>query len=259
MSVNDVLGKLRTSVRHRGLIPTVYRSALAVTWRSDKRFAPAHPFDLQHKTDTSGTLWAEDIWVGSSSDADNMGYAGVSPSRLRGALEQWTATLEEKSIPAFSFVDLGCGKGRALLVASEYAFREALGVEINVKLAGAAKQNIEIWKAAGKTHCPLRVIQGDVRDVPLPPGPCLVFIYNSFGPSVISAVLDALAQRVSHGESGVDLLFQNEGPESPLRQDSRLRLLWTGRIPLSTTDAAYDPVASREDVTSLYRWIVTAD
>lgn len=44
-------------------------------------------------------------------------------------------------------VDIGSGKGRVLLVASEFGFREARGIEFSPKLCAIAKENLEIFKA----------------------------------------------------------------------------------------------------------------
>jgi Histone methylation protein DOT1 len=43
--------------------------------------------------------------------------------------------------PEFIFVDLGSGKGRTLLLASEYAFRRIIGVEIVTELHRAAEEH----------------------------------------------------------------------------------------------------------------------
>jgi predicted RNA methylase len=47
----------------------------------------------------------------------------------------------------FSFVDFGSGKGRVLLVASHYPFREVVGVEFSPELQKIAEGNIRSTKA----------------------------------------------------------------------------------------------------------------
>ena len=53
-------------------------------------------------------------------------------------------------IDEFTFVDLGAGMGRAMLLASEYPFRAVLEVEINATLARIARKNAAHWRAAGR-------------------------------------------------------------------------------------------------------------
>ncbi len=51
------------------------------------------------------------------------------------------------AVDGFTFVDLGSGKGRTLLMASEYPFRRIIGVEILVELNKIAQQNIVRYRS----------------------------------------------------------------------------------------------------------------
>ncbi|MBV8894771.1 MAG: class I SAM-dependent methyltransferase, partial [Acidobacteria bacterium] len=48
----------------------------------------------------------------------------------------------------FTFLDLGSGKGRTLLMASEYPFRRIVGVELLPELHQVAEDNIRRYKPA---------------------------------------------------------------------------------------------------------------
>ena len=80
-----------------------------------------HPFDRRYGTDTSGYVPAEELLANESFRDDAFPYAGSQPSVLRLAL----AALPP--VDSCTFLDLGCGKGRALLVASEFPFRDICG------------------------------------------------------------------------------------------------------------------------------------
>ena len=254
MNLERLRKKVKSSLKNLRFVASVCRT-LVETWQGKKGPAPPHPFDREHGTDTGGAVWRNDLLVGSDNDAHNNGYVGTPPSRLREGLARWEATLETERLSDFSFVDLGCGKGRAVLVASERPFRQATGVELNPRLVQAAQGNIERWVAAGKARCPVQVVQGDVTRTELPDGPCLVFIYNAFGNAVLTQVLDRIEERTAKGGDRVDVLFHTELPDNPLPHDPRLRSLWRGNLGLSLKDGVYDPVASRHDVTSIYRWV----
>ncbi len=47
----------------------------------------------------------------------------------------------------FAFVDLGSGKGRTLLMASEYPFKRIVGVELIAELHRAAEENIRDYRS----------------------------------------------------------------------------------------------------------------
>ena len=250
--------KLRWSSEHRGLGGTVRATASTLYHRVVPRPRPApsrHPWDTEHGTDTSGLLGGGSLAIGHRHDTFIVGYAGVPPSRFRALLERWQATLDGVSLESVTFIDLGCGKGRALMLATELPFREAIGVELNPELAACAERNLTLWSAAGKAHCPTRVVAGDVTEFAWPAGPVLVFIYNSFAPPVTRGVLDSLAKRAATDPSRLDIVYQNESETTPLRGDERLALQWAAVLPMTPGDAEADPAASQEDRTVAYRWI----
>lgn len=256
MSVQSAWRKVRWSLAHRGLGGTLRVAAGALGRRHNAEPARPHPFDQRYGTDTGGLIGGGSLATGSRNDAYITAYAGIAPSRLNAALDRWKSTLPAgQDETVYSFVDLGCGKGRAMLLASLRPFREVIGVELNPDLATIAERNVSIWQGAGRGIAPISVTCGDAVELPYPGNPVLVFIYNSFGVPVVRAVLDALERHVRRTGAPVDLLFQNEGPEMPLRTDPRLQQLWTGRLPLGDEDAGAELVGSPEDVTSLYRWI----
>ena len=60
------------------------------------------------------------------------GYAPTMPSALTQALAPLPIQHQD-----FTFIDIGCGKGRALLIAAQFPFRHLLGVEISTELVKA--------------------------------------------------------------------------------------------------------------------------
>ncbi len=142
-----------------------------------------HPFDCAYGTDTSGFLSGNDILTGHPAEEHGSPYAGVQPSVLRRAL----ATLPglEKS----TFIDLGCGKGRPMLIASEFPFRDIVGVELSPTLAAAARRNAEIIGKRCQDRPPIRVEVGDATIYPMPAGDVVLFIYNSFDSELMQTVV----------------------------------------------------------------------
>ncbi len=65
-----------------------------------------HPFDLAHGTDTSGFVPSTDLPESQYSSDHRYVYGGSKPGILRSVLAKLP------SPETFTFVDLGCGKGR---------------------------------------------------------------------------------------------------------------------------------------------------
>jgi len=105
------------------------------------------------------------------------------------------------SLETFTFVDLGCGMGRALLLATRYPFKQIAGVEVSPALAAIARENVERWLA---THDDLRcrdvrVVRRDATQWALPAGDLVVFLYNPFGAASIRRLRERWAKRTKNG------------------------------------------------------------
>ena len=145
-----------------------------------------HPIDVQYGIDTSGSVAVDRI----SSDKKLVSlicpYLGSQPSIVRAALSELT------DCENHTFIDLGCGKGRALIVASEFPFRSILGVELSPTLAAIARTNIAKVASRFPFRSRAMITVGNVTEFPLPPGKLAVFNYHAFGPEIVKQVVERL-------------------------------------------------------------------
>jgi SAM-dependent methyltransferase len=88
-----------------------------------------------------------------------------------------------------TFVDVGSGKGRALIVAAMYPFKKIIGVEYSPELAAICRKNL--LKLRIREKC--EVIMGDAADFRFPDENLLVFLYNPFDSVILNRVLKNLA------------------------------------------------------------------
>lgn len=77
------------------------------------------------------------------------------------------------------FVDLGSGKGKALLIAGRLPYREVIGIEIDKSLAENADQNITTAQPRFRASC-VKNIVGSVLEWPIPNEASVIFIFNPF-------------------------------------------------------------------------------
>jgi len=81
----------------------------------------------------------------------------------------------------YHLVDLGCGKGRTLLVGAEYPFRAITGVELSPLSAQIATDNISRNARRREAKCTaIEVHQENAAAFTVPPGNLLVTMYNPF-------------------------------------------------------------------------------
>ena len=246
---SHTLAKIRRSLSQRRVEPV--EDAASITSNA----VLIHPFDTAHSVDTSGLIPSNDLATGRKHDPFTTGYYGMAPSRFHGAIERWMASTPAAPIEEYSFVDLGCGKGRALMLASTYSFAGVSGVELNGTLAKTARKNMRIWQAANPNAASIRVRHGDASRYTFPDGPCLLYMFHPFGRPVMNLVLHNLARTFADRPQQLDIIYFNPEEAGAIEGYGGFKLMWSEVIPMSDGDAAVDPVANPTDLCNAYRWI----
>jgi hypothetical protein len=100
------------------------------------------------------------------------GYEPSKPELFRKAVESLTICCED-----FPFVDLGSGKVRALLLASEFPFREIVGIELGPHVQRAAQRNVHRYKTPTQKCNRFRLIEADFTSCALPEGNVLIYLF----------------------------------------------------------------------------------
>jgi hypothetical protein len=210
---------------------------------------PIHPFDLAHGVDTSGLVPANNLVTGHPNDTHVTAYYGVAPSILRTLIAHWRATPPPEPIGRYTFVDIGAGKGRGLLVASELPFHKVVGVELNPAMAHIAEHNIDLWQAAHGADptalplAPIRLIEQDALEFDLPNTPTLLFLFHPFEAPVMKALLRRIETHYAHRPGELDVLYVNAECADVLDKNPAFTRLWFGSVPMSPEDHVADLAA----------------
>ena len=199
-----------------------------------------HPFDLEFGVRTSGLVAGRHLNVGHRHDRYTTAYYAIAPSVFQGILVRWRRSRPVAPLDAYTFIDLGAGMGRALLLAAQYPFRAVAGVELHPTLARIARSNLALWRAAGRIRVPTRVHCRDAGSFPLPAGPCLVFLFNPFAAPVMRRLLRTWSQNRAAREGPVDILYVNDEQRNVLACAPGFERLFRGQIRRSHADAVAD-------------------
>jgi hypothetical protein len=108
----------------------------------------------------------------------------------------------------FTFIDLGCGKGRALLMASDYPFQKIVGVEFMPELCRAAQKNIAGYTSDCQQCRHMEVLCMDARDFEFPSRPLVVYLFNPFSEPTFAAVLEKLRKSVERAPRPVYIAYR---------------------------------------------------
>ncbi len=210
---------------------------------------PIHPFDLAHGLDTSGLVPASYLITGHANDTHVTAYYGVAPSILRILVEHWLELQPPAPIEHYTFIDIGAGKGRAMLVASEFPFREVVGVELNPEMSRIARLNAEVWRDDHASDCtarpiaPILLVQQDALEFALPHTPTLLFLFHPFEAPVLKALLHRIEMQFADRPGLLDLLYVNAECADVLDRNPAFTLLWAGSVPMSPEDHTADLAA----------------
>jgi SAM-dependent methyltransferase len=167
-------------------------------------------FDRTFGVETRLTVWRKRL----PGKADSADYEAVNPALFARALPH---------VPRATFIDLGCGKGRALILAHQAGFRDLIGVEIAPRLLRAAKRNTR------RLNIRATLLRADAAAYHFPDRPIVAFLYNPFGIPTLQAVIAKLR---SHPHP-VHVIYVNPEHDSlfsgfnPLFRDRLLSVLWT--------------------------------
>ncbi len=162
-----------------------------------------HPFDRQYGTDTSGCLPVRMITSDPKLASVINFYAGSQPGIIRQAIVALGETEE------YNFVDLGCGKGRAMIVASEYPFRSIAGMDLSPRLAKVAWHNIALIERRYPQRPPLVVTEGNAVNFPLPEGKLVIYLYYSFGEELVRQFVRKLESALTEGAEHIFFVYYN--------------------------------------------------
>ncbi|WP_157271639.1 class I SAM-dependent methyltransferase [Azohydromonas aeria] len=191
LNVQILAKKVARMLAREGVAP-LCRRALAQL----RQQRQADAFDLEHGTETGGLepLWKLDI------DSPNARYGERYEATTAQELH---AVLEFLNVPVrdYSFIDLGCGKGRTLIVAARFGFGRVVGVEFARELADTASANLA-RQALGNTA----VLHADAAAYEFPPGGKVVYMYNPFSEEVLARVLENLRE---HGDGSLYIVYKS--------------------------------------------------
>jgi predicted RNA methylase len=155
-----------------------YRGRLFSEWRFDRRL----------QIDTRGVVSEKDTVATTTGHRDGTRYEATRPRDF----ERLAKSLPLDAPPAaYTFIDLGCGKGRVLVLAADHGFGRIVGVEIDDLLVDAARANLlSVQARRGGVLGNVEVVAADAATYTLPLEPLVIYMYNPFGEQTVRDVAE---------------------------------------------------------------------
>jgi SAM-dependent methyltransferase len=228
---------VRQTLRRAAQIP-VLRPALIAYYEhktSTNNWDREHPYDRAHGVRTSGMLPGFLLRPGEPMDAPTTIYSAAQPSILRQAL----ATIPDPQ--HCHFLDLGCGKGRPLLVATEFRFAAIIGVELSPTLSRIARRNADVFSRVHPDRTPIAVVLGDALAHELPAEKLVIFLYNPFHSPLIAQLLRRIESSLEAISRELYIVYYNPVWADVFDASPALERRFAAQLPYDQSEIGYGP------------------
>lgn len=153
-------------------------------------YAEDYLFDWRHGTDTIrrvdvGTL---DFEASNKAQAKTYGATKAKPFlRLMRLLD----------LPRHAtFVDIGSGKGRVLMLASQAGFQRIVGIDFSPQLCEIAHRNLAAFRKRTPVGAEIQILQMDATHYEFGADQQIFFMFDPFLPDIVSQVIRNLGRSI---------------------------------------------------------------
>jgi predicted RNA methylase len=235
---------LAASVRDLGVtatlaqLPAMAMAPLTLRRLKRRKFEEASRdgFDAAHGTDTAAVLVGRELGPAATRAGHLVvHYETTSETAICLPLDSLGA-----DFGGFTFVDLGCGKGKPLLVASTYGFRRLVGVDVSPACVAVARRNLTRYGPERIDTARVQLLVGDAEDFVWPPDPLVVYLYNPFPGAVLERVVADLESSLRERPRPCAVIYVNPHALAALASSELFERLPTiaDRMPAAVQGAA---------------------
>lgn len=202
--------RLGMSLRSRGVLGTGYH---LLERASERRF------DALHGVETAARVPFHALGVDHASHANE--YTPVPAKGLWRALRQLPI-----NYPEWDFVDLGAGKGRALLVASQFPFKKIIGVELSGDLCAIARQNVSRYRDPTQACFDLTLTVADAQTYQMSGAKAVLCMFDPFDDTAaMEQVLRNVETWLNSGDRELYLVYWHPRLAEVFKQFPALKLV----------------------------------
>ena len=160
-------------------------------------------FDAEFGTDTAKIVSVGALDIPEEKLEHTNRYEAVVPELFERIIEALPLRHED-----FTFIDIGSGKGRALLLASRFSFRRIIGVELSAALTRTAQRNLAIFKDPAQKCRRIEAVCSDASEYCLPNEPLVLYLNNPFDGDVMRPFVCAVERSFKECPRKVFVIYQ---------------------------------------------------
>ncbi len=158
-------------------------------------------YDWEHRVNTtSGTV----SWRARLLGLFHSPYQPTEPALFQEMMASLPIEFDK-----FTFIDLGSGKGRTLLMASEYPFMKIVGVELIAELHRAAQQNVREYRSPTQRGLQIEAVCADASEFAFPDTPLVLYLFNPLPQAGLRRMIRNLEQSLEQSSRPVWIVYHN--------------------------------------------------
>lgn len=213
--MSGLVRRFRRALRRHGIIGLVgvagenisrlvsrMRASVRAEIRERERREAA--FDEQFGVDTAGRIHQTELKINNPNQLHAVAYGGSDPKLFRDAIGGLAIDYRR-----FVFIDFGSGKGRAILLATDFPFKRIVGVEFSEELHRVAKDNIRCFHSAISKCEDVESVCMDVVDYQLPDDCLLCYFCNPFDATLMAQVLANIRKSLLKNPREIFIVYYN--------------------------------------------------
>lgn len=219
-SLHAILRWWRETSAREGPVRT-FRRLLSLLWEFARDSTPArrrqrygdvdYDWDFRVNT-TSATVGWRDRLLG----LFHSPYQPTEPALFHEMLASLMRASPNINFRELTFIDIGSGKGRALLMAADYPFRRIVGVELLPELHRVAEENITKYKSDSQQCFAIECLLGDAIEFGFPPEPIVLYLFNPLPEAGLAKLISNLEHSLREHPRPVFVLYHNPALEKVL-------------------------------------------
>ncbi len=160
-------------------------------------------FDLKYGTDTLSWHQLDDLEVVGDNKDHGVYYQPTQARTLWKVLKMSALPTEG------AFLDLGCGKGRALILAAEYGYGRVVGVEFSDLLCRIAESNLSRYARRSSARAAYEVVHADAAGYPIPDDVSTVFMFNPFDAVIMTKVVQNITASLTRRPRRLHIIYRH--------------------------------------------------
>lgn len=178
-------------------------------------------FDKKHGTNTTNMM---DFFEPQYIMNDQTFYQTMPSSKITETFEMLNTDFDD-----YAFIDVGCGKGKPLLVASDYPFKKIIGIDIAAELINIAHSNINIYKKGELDTSRFELIHKSIEEYTIPEEKLVIHLFNPLNETLMETFLKQIEQSYKNYAREIIFIYV-----IPVHKEVFMQQDWLEEIPTST-------------------------